>query len=305
MADNTDEVHLDNPTNIQSESPREEIAPTVDTETINPNQETENMEVHKHPHHVTHKKRWGEYFLEFLMLFLAVFLGFIAENVREHNVEKKRLKEYLGQMVENLKADTIRCRSTITRNNSYSNYLDSLYRELGLASGATSNANRMYYYYLKGNNFSGVLFKQAAITQLKNSGNVRLIENKELANEIQEYYDRWVVAANTKYEFLRSRSEIVSNNANNFFYSKYFNELKKPLTTFSYANVDSRESSYALLLNKNPTLTLMTTNPIELAKFSNEISDMQNSLTDYSSFLNLNLTLADTLLTHIQKEYHF
>ena len=23
---------------------------------------TENMEVHKHPHHVTHKKKWGEYF---------------------------------------------------------------------------------------------------------------------------------------------------------------------------------------------------------------------------------------------------
>ena len=44
--------------------------------------QTENMEVH-HPHHVTHKKKWGEYLLEFLMLFLAVFLGFLAENWRE------------------------------------------------------------------------------------------------------------------------------------------------------------------------------------------------------------------------------
>jgi len=43
-----------------------------------PNQETENMEVHKHPHHVMHKKKWGEYVLEFLMLFLAVFLGFFG-----------------------------------------------------------------------------------------------------------------------------------------------------------------------------------------------------------------------------------
>jgi hypothetical protein len=42
------------------------------------------MEVHKHPHHVAHKKKWSEYLLEFFMLFLAVFLGFIAENVREH-----------------------------------------------------------------------------------------------------------------------------------------------------------------------------------------------------------------------------
>ena len=41
------------------------------------------MEVHKHPHHVTHKKKWVEYVLEFVMLFFAVFLGFIAENIRE------------------------------------------------------------------------------------------------------------------------------------------------------------------------------------------------------------------------------
>ncbi len=33
------------------------------------------MEVHKHPHHVTHKKKWGEYLLEFIMLFLAVWMG--------------------------------------------------------------------------------------------------------------------------------------------------------------------------------------------------------------------------------------
>jgi len=37
--------------------------------------EIENMEVHKHPHHVAHKKKWEEYVLEFLMLFLAVFFG--------------------------------------------------------------------------------------------------------------------------------------------------------------------------------------------------------------------------------------
>src|ERR1043165_8938482 len=57
--------------------------------------QTESMEVHKHPHHVTHKKKWGEYFLEFLMLFLAVFLGFLAENFREHRVEKERGKQFI------------------------------------------------------------------------------------------------------------------------------------------------------------------------------------------------------------------
>ena len=47
------------------------------------------MEVH-HPHHPTHKKKWSEYIIEFVMLFTAVTLGFFAENVREHQVEKHK-----------------------------------------------------------------------------------------------------------------------------------------------------------------------------------------------------------------------
>src|SRR5689334_12532902 len=74
------------------------------------------MEVHKHPHHVTHKKKFGEYLLEFFMLFLAVFLGFIAENVRENIVEKERTERYMHAMVENLKYDTTRYGRTLRAN---------------------------------------------------------------------------------------------------------------------------------------------------------------------------------------------
>ena len=51
------------------------------------------MEVHHHPH--IEKKNFKEYFLEFLMIFLAVTLGFFAENVREHFDEEKTTKQYL------------------------------------------------------------------------------------------------------------------------------------------------------------------------------------------------------------------
>ena len=39
------------------------------------------MEVHHHPK--PGKKNFKEYFLEFLMIFLAVSLGFFAEQIRE------------------------------------------------------------------------------------------------------------------------------------------------------------------------------------------------------------------------------
>jgi hypothetical protein len=41
------------------------------------------------------KKGFKEYFLEFLMIFLAVTLGFFAENIREHFTDKNNTKEYL------------------------------------------------------------------------------------------------------------------------------------------------------------------------------------------------------------------
>src|SRR6187551_909146 len=67
----------------------DEVTPTPKVEPPNIEPKAESMEVHKHPHHVMHKKKWSEYVLEFFMLFLAVFLGFIAENIREHSVNKE------------------------------------------------------------------------------------------------------------------------------------------------------------------------------------------------------------------------
>src|SRR5215831_19439439 len=106
MADKIDEEHLDNPTNTQSENLSEKVISVNDTETIPQSQETENMEVHKHPHHVTHKKKWKEYLLEFFMLFLAVFLGFVAENIREEAGDNHRERQYMQSLVSDLSADT-------------------------------------------------------------------------------------------------------------------------------------------------------------------------------------------------------
>ena len=62
------------------------------------------MEVHAHTH--TARKKWIHYFWEFLMLFLAVFCGFLAENIREHKIEQHRAKEFSRSLVEDLQNDT-------------------------------------------------------------------------------------------------------------------------------------------------------------------------------------------------------
>ena len=56
------------------------------------------MEVHTHSH--TQRKKWTHYFWEFLMLFLAVFCGFFAENQREHLIENRKEIKYMRSLIE-------------------------------------------------------------------------------------------------------------------------------------------------------------------------------------------------------------
>jgi hypothetical protein len=72
------------------------IAPIAETEQaaiINLQTEKE-MEVHHHTHAAHGKKTWKDYFWEFLMLFLAVFCGFLAEYQLEHIIEHQRAKVF-------------------------------------------------------------------------------------------------------------------------------------------------------------------------------------------------------------------
>lgn len=74
------------------------------SETENSKLESKNMEVHHHPK--VEKKTFKEYLLEGLMIFLAVLMGFIAENVREGISEHKRAAEFARSYFEDVKKDT-------------------------------------------------------------------------------------------------------------------------------------------------------------------------------------------------------
>jgi hypothetical protein len=83
------------------------------------------MEVH-HPHHPTHKKKWSEYIIEFVMLFAAVTLGFFAENVREHQIIEHKTYQNLESVVLDLKKDSLLIQERIKEYENASFYLDKL-----------------------------------------------------------------------------------------------------------------------------------------------------------------------------------
>jgi len=186
MADNIEEEKSEIPTDTQSENLSDNNIPNKDIETISQNQETENMEVHKHPHHVTHKKKWGEYLLEFLMLFLAVFLGFVAENIREHKVEIEREKQFINSLAQDVKKDISQGDSLQFKSRLSVQLCDSLLTALS-GNEIKTNSYSAYSLWNLVNGFTDFVPNDGTIQQLKNSGALRLIRKEVVVNKLMAY----------------------------------------------------------------------------------------------------------------------
>ncbi len=175
--------------------------------------QTENMEVH-HPHHVTHKKKWTEYLLEFFMLFLAVFLGFVAENIREHSVERTREKEYMVSIVNDLKTDTSNLAQNIRSFDGILNGQDSILRNFNSIGKILSPFMQRRMGDLTG--FPDFVYSDGTIQQLKNSGGLRLLHNRKVVDSIL-VYDAEVSKTLLNQKNLSSSLQILDNSRFHFF----------------------------------------------------------------------------------------
>ena len=142
------------------------------------------MEVHNHTH--TSRKKWTHYLWEFLMLFLAVFCGFLAENIREQSVEKHREKQFIESFIEDLKTDTASIRQILIFRKQKMERMDSLIFLLKTQQ-IKGYENEIYYFgrtLIRSNRFQS---NDRTITQLKNSGSLRLIRNEQAADSMISY----------------------------------------------------------------------------------------------------------------------
>lgn len=189
MADNINDDTLNNPTNTQSENPSDDIAPVNNTETIIQNEETENMEVHHHPDLHHKPKKWKEYFLEFLMIFLAVTMGFIAENIREHFSEAKiahqNLEAYRNDLLQNQKQLTMLDSVFTIRLSTYDSIVSIFYEKK--ENIELSVLSRLL---LDGQRNTVVTVNTPTYQQLISSGNMRYIENSDLKDSIANYQNK-------------------------------------------------------------------------------------------------------------------
>jgi hypothetical protein len=145
------------------------------------------MEVHTHTH--TSRKKWTHYLWEFLMLFLAVFCGFLAENIREHKVEKQREKQFIRSLEQDLADDTITLKSESNLNKANVERLDSFLHFLCLEN-VKGYEGELYYLARRASRGDVLALHDRTIQQMKNSGAFRLIRNENVSKAIIEYYNR-------------------------------------------------------------------------------------------------------------------
>ena len=139
------------------------------------------MEVHHHSHH---PKKWKEYITEFLMLFFAVSLGFMAENIREQQIEKHREIAYLQNVHEDLKLDLINFDTVINSNTIGLHAMDTLFQKIN----NNTITNEDFYYYAR-NILLRATFESSHIglDQIKSAGGLRMIKNSIIISGIQDY----------------------------------------------------------------------------------------------------------------------
>ena len=142
------------------------------------------MEVHTHSH--TPRNKWTHYLWEFIMLFLAVFCGFLAENQREHLVEHQREKQYIRSLLEDLKQDTSALSQNIKSRERRRISADSLIDELSFPI-SNETQNSIYFNANRLTSLAIFNYSNSTIQQLKNSGLMRLIRKSDVVNSINSY----------------------------------------------------------------------------------------------------------------------
>jgi hypothetical protein len=223
MADNPVDENSDIPVNTHSQNPQEKIIPVNNAGTITTNQEIENMEVHHHPELHHKPKKWKEYFLEFFMIFLAVTMGFFAENIRENYVEHKSAREYASLLIEDLVADTVELNSDahvlnliITAGDSLGNLLNS--------NPKLIVGGKLYYYEYFSSTRWNLISHDATLQQLKSSGALRYLGDTSLIRKIMNYEEsvQIIYLAQNRFEPQKTENWSLVQKA---FDQSYFNSL--------------------------------------------------------------------------------
>ena len=255
----------------------------VDPPTVN----QQDMEVHHHSHESHGKKNWKSYFWEFLMLFLAVFCGFLAEYQLEHKIERDREKVYMQNMLDDLKADTAIYSDYMARNAVVRDLVDTLTFLIKKPDRKKYISKLVYSARIFTAKWKQISMVKRTYEDMKSSGHLRLIRNREAAGNISSYYN--------------SISELDTyNNVGMIWANNYAQAMAKLFDGEALLKIIKEKKEVAL------------TGDALISEDKFAINELLTSAGYFYGALSLNNNVAanrkidaDRLIALIKKEYHF
>lgn len=214
------------------------------------------------------------------MLFLAVFLGFIAENIREGSVEHQREKEYMHALIVDLRSDTLIIGRTRASNQRYYNDDSTLLGLLQLQVKDSQTLKKIYSLYHQTEKFIVEINDPKTFEQLKNTGDIRLIRKQEVLDSLSKYYQR--VNRNIIY-----RDEIQALLENTYNLSNRI---------FDYYSFNNNPGNYPTLITNDTSL---------IKEYMNKLYHFTRELKRYDRELQLLRNSAVNLINVIKTSYHF
>ena len=246
------------------------------------------MEVHHHPK--VEKKNFKEYLLEGLMIFLAVTLGFFAENLREHFVNKAHEQHYIHSFYEDLSIDEKELPVLINSiEKQQIQTADSLSTVLAKTDSKTP-ANVVYTSLRKMIRQQGVriFVTDRTIEQVKNAGEMRLIGNKQIADSLVDYYKEVDFIEYLQQDLLAFKAELKG-------------DFPLILKNQDYNKViDSQDR----IINPNENLYLSSTDPFAINKILIEVSDIRGLSHTIQSMIEDLLRKSESIKKLIADQYH-
>jgi hypothetical protein len=289
VTDTTEEKPPDNQSDIPLE--KKSIAD-------NSNHEVGNMEVHHHTHHAHEKRNWKSYFWEFLMLFLAVTLGFFVENQREHYIEHLRAKEFSKSLIQDLQNDRVAIQDQTKAASMYIMIADSMLnlsqtRLEGRVASQFSFYTRFMYWT------APIIWNRATFEQIKNSGSLRYFKNNKLLEKLIRY-DVLINDIEMEAYNRQVRGNLLLNQINQIIDPVYHQKLSKYfIYTFDTLSTTTIENLYPV-------------NPESLESKRSEVRELLNMIVVQQRNLRREITddwiraeqMADELINELKKEYH-
>ncbi len=256
------------------------------------------MEVH-HPHHPTHKKKWSEYILEFVMLFAAVTLGFLAENLREHQIMNHRVEQNKIAILKDLQADSADISAVIAVEDSCIKRFNRINNYLYLAKTNKINQAQLIDSIINTQQFiaySTTLYvNNSSFKNMQSSGLLSYVDEGKLKDALANYYEVDFKAIEAANEFF-DQVGIVFNN----YFPIGLGKLIRDYTKFSSEykiNDGNNYQNFMLSLNK-------TKKDISSDEFIYEVQKYYNFLFIYRTSLLIAKKNNEKLLKLLRSEMH-